>query len=80
MTCPICKCETYLTVCPNCGGNANHYRLMQTQKSPGVVRLPPRLGVFIEDDQLIAARESSGAWMRADDVIAALRAAGVAHV
>jgi len=27
MSCPICKCETYLTVCPSCGGNANHYRL-----------------------------------------------------
>lgn len=29
MTCPICKCETHMTVCPNCGGNVNYYRHQQ---------------------------------------------------
>lgn len=41
------------------------------------VRLPVRLAVFIEEGQLITARESAGAWMRTDDVIAALQAAGI---
>ena len=63
--------------CPTCGGAVGPGVWRCT--CPPVVRLPPRLGVFIEAGQLLVARESGGAWMRADDVIAALRDAGVAH-
>lgn len=31
MTCPICKCETHMTVCPQCGGNTNHARMLSAQ-------------------------------------------------
>lgn len=33
MPCPICKCETAMTVCPNCGGNTNLARMSPAEVS-----------------------------------------------
>lgn len=42
MPCPICKCETAMTVCPNCGGNTNHYRYMQSMTASNRTKFIPQ--------------------------------------
>jgi hypothetical protein len=51
VSCPICKCETHMTVCPQCGGNVNHANLRIAQ---GLSPVPPRYDEALLRDCLSA--------------------------
>jgi hypothetical protein len=71
MPCPICKCETAQTVCPNCGGNTNHARLALSKGWP-LETVQEALARSFKEHQMTATMLCKFKWER-DGAVSLLR-------